>query len=46
MTVHYPKEVLAEGEDEDDWWEISIPETYETVIKNDKLVTKELEGCD
>lgn len=44
MVIHYPKE--HPGEDEDDWLDIAIPETYVTQIKDDKLVTRELEGLE
>ena len=43
MVIHYPKDNAGE---DDDWLDIAIPETYVTVIKDDKLVTKELEGLE
>ena len=43
MVVNYPKE--GAGED-DEWLDIAIPETYVTSIRNDRLVSKALEGME
>ncbi len=43
MVVHYPKQ---EATEEDEWFDIAIPETNVTVIKNDKLCTEALEGME
>lgn len=43
MNIHYPKEG---GTDEDDWIDMCIPETFITVIKNDKIDTVPMEGLE
>ena len=41
MTLHYPPEVPTE---DDEWIDVSIPETFITTIKNDKVGCVPLEG--
>ncbi len=44
-VVNYTKEGAKE-EDEDYWFDIAIPETLVTSIKDDKLVSAALEGME
>lgn len=37
VVIHYPK---TGGTDEDEWFDVGIPETFVTTIKNDKLKTE------
>ncbi len=43
MVVHFPKENATE---DDEWFDIAIPETNVTVLKADKLMTSPMEGMD
>ena len=43
MVVHYPKEG---GTEDDEWIDFPIPETYVSTIKNDAIVTEQLEGLE
>lgn len=43
MVIHYPK---VNGTDDDEWFDVAIPETYVTHIKDDKLLTNALEGLE
>ena len=43
MVLHYPQE---NGTDEDEWIDACIPETFVTVIKNDKIEIAPMEGLE
>ena len=43
MVLHYPQE---NGTEDDEWIDYCIPETFVSIIKNDKIETTEMEGLE
>lgn len=43
MVMHYPTENAAE---DDDWLDVSIPETFVSTIKSDSVHTVPVEGLE
>lgn len=43
MVINYP---LTDANEDDEWLDVTIPETYVTQIKNDKVVSEALDGME
>lgn len=43
MVINYP---LTDAAEDDEWLDVTIPETYVTQIKNDKVVSEALDGME
>lgn len=43
VVLHYPKK---DAHEDDDWLDIGIPETFVTVIKDDKVVSTPMDSME